>query len=232
MRKCAQVNLIGPQVNFFTAPEKAVIFAGGANADSGDHPYEQGLVEFYRGAVVGEAVVSALLAHTENRLEQLKLAHLLQRKTETKAWPRPHMSRADLSVAELEEWRTFGQDVVGRLAPLEWPDLVRALAAPGPDLVRAFGDYAEAARRRGETAQATVCDFMADHEAAIGEFFRMALDGAEPGASLEPLMRHSRYPLPPVAAVMQAATGPSNASPPYNLTFGSRIGRLCWRHGS
>lgn len=165
-------------------------------ADSGDHPYEHGLVEFYRGEVVGEAVVSALLAHTENRLEQLKLAHLLQLETETKAWLRPHMMQAGLSVAEPEEWRTFGQDVAARLAPLEWPDLVRALAAPGPDLVRAFGAYAEAARRRGETSQAAVCDFMADHEAAIGEFFGMELDGAEPGASLEPLMRHSRYPLP------------------------------------
>jgi hypothetical protein len=166
----------------------------GDDADS--YSYKQGLLEFYRGEVIGEAITSDLLAAAKGSAERMKLAHLLQLETETKAWLRPHMIRAGLSIVELEEWRDFTKELAARLTPLAWPDLIGQLAAAGPGIAARFEAFAEAARNRGESDQAAVCDFMVAHEQAIGQFFELELAGAEPAVVLEPLMRHSRYPLP------------------------------------
>ena len=158
--------------------------------------FEEGLAEFYRGEVLGEIGYSALLELAEDPLERLKLAHLLQLETETKAWLRPHMIGAGLSIAEPASWRELAQRMIDGFAPLDWTQKMSALAAFIPDVAKQYGAYAEAARDRADAAQAAVCDFMVDHELAQLEFFKLELDGAEPMTSLKPLMRQSRYPLP------------------------------------
>jgi hypothetical protein len=160
------------------------------------YSYQNGLMEFYRGEVIGEELCSGLLVATQDPIERLKLSHLMQLETETKAWLRPHMIHAGLSVTEPMEWREYTQKLVARLAPLEWSDMIKSLAAAGPELATQYGAYAEAARSRGHPAEAAVCDFMVDHEAAISEFFEFELEKAELATSIEPLMRQSRYPLP------------------------------------
>ncbi len=64
----------------------------------GTYRFHDGLVEFYRGEVIGEAIYSALIEATNDSVERLKLAHLLQLETETKAWLRPHLIRSCLGV--------------------------------------------------------------------------------------------------------------------------------------
>lgn len=160
------------------------------------YSYENGLAEFYRGEVIGEAGYSALIESTADRLEQLKLAHLLQLETETKAWLRPHMIRAGLSVAELPEFRESAQNIVAALVALDWPGKMNAILGFIPDLVDQYSAYATAARSRGNEEQAAVCDFMVDHERAQEEFAQFELNGVEPSASLRPLTRQSCYPLP------------------------------------
>lgn len=160
------------------------------------YSYENGLAEFYRAEVIGEAIFSALIEASSNPIEQLKLAHLLQLETETKAWLRPLMVRVGLNVAEPAEFREPAKEIAASLAPLAWPDKMRAIAGFVPDLVNQYRAYSEAARSRGDVEQAAVCDFMVDHELAQDEFARFELAGEEPAISLKPLMRQSRYPLP------------------------------------
>lgn len=158
--------------------------------------FEEGLAEFYRGEVFGEALYSALLEIAEAPLERLKLAHLLQLETETKAWLRPHMISVGVSVAEPAKLRDAAQPLIDGLTSLDWPEKMKALVVLIPQVAKQYGAYAEAARNRANVAQAAVCDFMADHELAQGEFFQLELDGADLATSLKPLMQHSRYPLP------------------------------------
>jgi hypothetical protein len=106
------------------------------------------------------------------------------------------MIRTGLSVAEPLEWRDSAQSFVTGLTALEWSGKMKALAELVPVSAKQYGVYAEAARSRGDTAQAIVCNFMVEHELAQEEFARMELAGVEPATSLEPLMRQSRYPLP------------------------------------
>lgn len=172
-------------------------FAGRTAMNSdGSYSYENGLAEFYRGEIIGEIVYLALIEATSDPAERLKLAHLLQLETETKAWLRPHMIRAGLSIAEPAELGEIAQGLISLLVSLDWSGKMRSLMDIIPDLVRQYGAYAEAARSRGEAEQAAVCDFMVDHELAQEEFARLELEGAEPAASLAPLLRQSRYPLP------------------------------------
>jgi hypothetical protein len=158
--------------------------------------FQEGLAEFYRGEVIGETSYSALLEATEDPLERLKLAHLLQLETETKAWLRPHMIRVGMCVSEPLKWREEARQFVAGLVSLGWPDKMRVLASFIPDAVKQYATYAEAARNRGDTDQAAICDFMVDHELAQEEFARLELEGAEPAVSLKPITRQSRYPLP------------------------------------
>src|SRR5439155_2522476 len=123
------------------------------------YSFKNGLTEFYRGEVIGEAIISALIGATSDPIERLKLAHLLQLETETKAWLRPHMIRAGLSIAEPPEFRETAQQVAAGLAPLEWLDKIKAIAGFIPDLVKQYSAYAQTARTRGDAEQAAVCDF-------------------------------------------------------------------------
>jgi hypothetical protein len=158
--------------------------------------YENALDEFYRAEVIGEAIMSALIDATDNPLERLKLAHLLQLETETKAWLRLHMIRAGLSVAEPPEFREPPKEIASSMALLDWPEMMKAIIGFIPELVKQYGAYADAARSRGEAEQAAVCDFMIAHERSQEEFAFLELEGAEPETSLAPLIRQSRYPLP------------------------------------
>jgi hypothetical protein len=106
------------------------------------------------------------------------------------------MIRAGMAVAEPQELAETAQHHVASLVSLEWAGKMKAIAAFVPDLVKQYRAYVEAARSRGDVEQATVCQFMVDHELAQEEFARLELGGADPATSLEPLMRQSRYPLP------------------------------------
>jgi hypothetical protein len=165
-------------------------------ASDDDYSYERGLNEFYRGEVIGEAIYSALLEAAEAPEERLKWAHLLQLETETKAWLRPHMILAGVSIVEPPDLRETAQHIVAGLVSLDWAGKMKALTAFVPDLVKHYRAYAEAAHDRGDVEQAVVCQFMVDHELVQEEFARLELDGANPATSLEPLTRQSRYPLP------------------------------------
>ncbi|TAL03020.1 MAG: hypothetical protein EPO08_05355 [Rhodospirillaceae bacterium] len=160
------------------------------------YTYEEGLGEFYRGEIVGEAIYSGLVECAKDPLERLKLAHLLQLETETKAWLRPHMIAAGVSVAEPAASRDPAIGFVNRLGALSWSEKVQFIADIVPGQVTQYRAYADAARARGNAAQAAVCDFMVEHELAQAEFARHELAGAEPAVSLAPLLRHSCNPLP------------------------------------
>lgn len=160
------------------------------------YSFENALKEFYRSEVVGEAILSALSEGSIDPIERLKLGHLLQLETETKAWLRPHLIQAGLSIAEPPEFREPVEQIVTALAPLEWSDKVRAIANFIPDLVKQYGAYAQAARDRNDTKQAEICDFMVEHERVQAEFAQLELGGAEPAIALKPLTRRSCYPLP------------------------------------
>lgn len=165
-------------------------------SDDSSYSYTDGLVAFYGGEIIGEAIYSGLLECANDPFERLKLAHLLQLETETKAWLRPHMILAGLSIAEPSESRETGLKFVAALAKLDWPGKMKALVDLVPESAQQYRAFAEAARDRGDAQQAAVCDFMVEHELGQAEFARLELEGAELFISLAPILRQSRYPLP------------------------------------
>ena len=164
--------------------------------DQTSNSYEDGLAAFYDGEIKGEAIYSALLEGTSDPLERLKLAHLLQLETETKAWLRPHMILAGLSVAEPPVLRKAALKFTDALIKLDWREKMKALSDLVPISAKQYRGYAEAARARGDDQRAAVCDFMVEHELDQGNFARLELEGADAAVSLAPILRHSRYPLP------------------------------------
>jgi hypothetical protein len=165
-------------------------------SDGCSYAYADGLNAFYHGEIIGEAIYSGLLEGTTDHLELLKLGHLLQLETETKAWLRPHMISAGLSIAEPSALREVAARFVTEQSALDWSGKMKALVELIPDLAKQYSRYAEAARIRGDAQQAAVCNFMVEHELAQEKFARLELEGAELSASLAPLLHHSRYPLP------------------------------------
>jgi len=163
--------------------------------DSSDS-YEDALAAFYGGEVIGEALYSGLLEGTSDPSKRHKLAHLLQLETETKAWLRPHMVLAGVSVAEPPALRETALKFVATLSKLDWRGKMKALADLVPQSANQYRAYAAAARGRGNVQQVSVCDFMVEHELNQGEFARLELEGADLAVSLAPILRHSRYPLP------------------------------------
>ncbi len=166
------------------------------STDARTWSYAEALKEFYDGEVLGETIYSLLLERACDPSERLKLAHLLQLETETKAWLRPHLMGAGLSVVESAAVRVQGQ-AIADAQPTAWRDQMQGLA----DVVEAefavlYRRYAEAARARGAADEAAVCDFMVEHEMAQVEFARRELAGEPPARTLEPLRRHSRHLLP------------------------------------
>lgn len=159
------------------------------------YSYAEGLMEFYAGEVAGEAIYSALLDVALDPQEQLKLSCLMQLETETKAWLRPHMLAAGLSVAEPASMREPGAAFVALLAPLGWREKMQAIDDLVPQYVGLYQRYADAAQARGRVEEASVCDFMVEHEKAQAEFTRRELADEPLQRSLEPITRHSRYPL-------------------------------------
>jgi hypothetical protein len=157
---------------------------------------ENALTAFYRGEIVGEAILSDLLDYTDDPLERLKLAHLLQLETETKAWLRPHMIAAGLSLAEPAELRETAQALIHRMHAMKWRDKMQFLFDVVPDVVTQYRAHADAARADGRDDQSAICEFMVDHELVVIEFCREELNGAEPAISLAPLRRHVHNPLP------------------------------------
>ena len=160
------------------------------------YAYGEGLRVFYEGEVLGETIYSAVLAGADDPVERLKLSHLLQLETETKAWLRPHLISAGESVVESLAVREQGLGIA-QAQPPAWADKMKGLAeiveAEFATLYRRYGD---AARSRGQAAEAAVCDFMYDHEMAQVEFARRDLAGEPLERVLEPLRRHSKHLLP------------------------------------
>jgi hypothetical protein len=165
-------------------------------ASDDEYSFERALAEFYGGEVIGEAIYTALLEDADAPEERLKLAHLLQLETETKAWLRPHMILAGVAIGEPPALRETAQHIVAGLAPLDWAGKMKELTALVPVLLKDYRAFAQAAHDRGDREQAVVCQFMVDHELVQEEFARLELSGANLATSLEPLMRQSRYPLP------------------------------------
>lgn len=164
--------------------------------DGRTYDYTEGLTEFYGGEVLGEAFYSALLETTDDPVERLKLAHLLQLETETKAWLRPHLISAGVSLAESVALRERGR-AYAQAQPSAWSDRMKGLA-DGIETVFAalYGRYGDAARIRGRADEAAVCDFMVEHEMAQVEFARRDLAGEPLARVLAPLRGHSQHLLP------------------------------------
>jgi hypothetical protein len=159
--------------------------------------YAEGLAEFYAGEVVGEAIYSGLLEVATDPGERLKLAHLLQLETETKAWLRAPMLAAGVSIAEPPSMRQPAAAFIASLAPLPWLEQMQAIESIiSGEFLPLYRRYADEAQARGEAGAAAVCDFMAEHEDAQAEFARRELAGAPLAHSLETLTRQTRYPLP------------------------------------
>ena len=158
------------------------------------YAYGEGLRVFYEGEVLGETIYSALLSRADDPVERLKLSHLLQLETETKAWLRPHLISAGESVVESLAVREQGLGVA-QAQPPAWADKMKGLAeiveAEFATLYRRYGD---AARSRGQAAEAAVCDFMYDHEMAQVEFARRDLAGEPLERVLEPLPARTTWP--------------------------------------
>ncbi len=160
------------------------------------YTYCEGLRVFYEGEILGETIYSTLLAGAEDPVQRLKLSHLLQLETETKAWLRPHLMLASESLVESPSIREQGLSIA-QAQPAAWADKMKGLAeiveAEFATLYRRYGD---AARSRGRADEAAVCDFMYDHEMAQVEFARRDLAGEPLERVLEPLSRHTKHPLP------------------------------------
>ncbi|MGN6423143.1 MAG: hypothetical protein ACTHLA_07540 [Asticcacaulis sp.] len=160
------------------------------------YEYKEGLEMFYNGEVLGEAVYSALIASTNMPDIQLKLSYLLQLETETKAWLRRHLLAVGMSIVELEEIRTMGASLAATMNAMSWREGMEVIfKIATEDLLPHYRRYAEAARLRGALGEAAVCDHMVEHEEAQAEFARRELDGADFIYAIEPLTRHSKYPL-------------------------------------
>ena len=85
----------------------------GGSMSAQTYAYGEGLRMFYDGEVLGETIYSAMLAGADDSVERLKLSHLLQLETETKAWLRPHLMSAGVCVVEppaVREQRLGRQD--------------------------------------------------------------------------------------------------------------------------
>jgi hypothetical protein len=160
------------------------------------YSFEEGLSEFYAGEVMGEAIYSALLEDADDPAERLKLAHLLQLETETKAWLRPHMVAVGLAIEEPMTLREKGL-AIAQAQPASWTGKMQGLAQViEAEFAALYRRYAEAARKRGHFEAAVICDFMVAHELAQVEFARRDLAGESLDRVLEPLRRYSKNPLP------------------------------------
>lgn len=164
--------------------------------DERTYDYAEGLLAFYEGEILGEAFYSALLETTDDPVERLELAHLLQLETETKAWLRPHLVSAGVSLVEPVALREAGR-AYAQAQPSDWYERMKSLAE-GIETVFAglYGRYGDIARSHGRADEAAVCDFMVDHEMAQVEFARRDMAGEPLVRVLEPLRRHSQHLLP------------------------------------
>ncbi|CAL1693073.1 hypothetical protein MMB232_03256 (plasmid) [Brevundimonas subvibrioides] len=164
------------------------------------YEYREGLEMFYNGEVLGEAVYSALIASTEDLTIQLKLSYLLQLETETKAWLRRYLLAAGMNVVEPDDIRTMGASLAATMNAMSWKEGMQAIyTIATDDLLPHYRRYADESRLRGRPDEAAVCDHMVEHEEAQAEFARRELDGKDFAYSVEPLTRHSKYPLEALA---------------------------------
>jgi hypothetical protein len=156
--------------------------------------YKEALQEFYSGEVLGEALYSALFVLAAGDDERLKMATLLQLETETKAWLRPHLLAAGLSIAEETSDRDRGAAFAGYFGSLPWSERLGGLRALVLDqVVPRYRALAQEAQQRGAGGEEELCRYMIDHELAQVDFIERELAGeANPLAPLERLLR---YPL-------------------------------------
>jgi hypothetical protein len=168
----------------------------GGTMDAPTYAYAEGLKVFYEGEVLGEAIYSALLDAAVDPVERLKIAHLLQLETETKAWLRPYLISVGESVAEPLAVRAEGL-AIAQAQPAAWADKMTALAEViEAEFAALYSRYGDAARARNNPQEAAVCDFMVAHEMSQVEFARRDLAGEPLARVLEPLRRLSKHLLP------------------------------------
>jgi hypothetical protein len=157
--------------------------------------FEQALVAFYGGELLGETAYSVLYAAATDRIEKRKWATLLQLETETKAWLRAFMLARDLSVAEDLADRTAAATMAQAMVGVAWRQQMQMLShGITAEYLPKYRAYATAVEARGEAQAAAVCWHMVAHEAAQAEFARRELAG-DSEKSLAPIEGLLRYPL-------------------------------------
>jgi hypothetical protein len=170
-------------------------------AEGGDcemSSYDEALRDFYRVEVGGEAIYSLLLGTAQTDEERLKWSTLLQLETETKAWLRAPMFARGLSVEEHDADRKENAALVEPLKTLPWRDKMQAIEGALSGLfIPRYQGYLDAAKQRGKADEIAVCLHMVEHEQAQLEFAQRELKGAGLTESLEPVVRHLKYPIAP-----------------------------------
>ncbi len=160
--------------------------------------FKAALQAFYDGEIIGEAAYSVLLEMAQTADERFKWATLLQLETETKAWLRPAMMAAGVSLVEPLATRQQGVDLAEQFRPASWREKMQGLHdAISNAFVPQYQVFADAALSRGRADEEAICVFMVDHEKAQVEFARRELKGASLDHSLAPIVQFLKYPLTP-----------------------------------
>ncbi|HUA35686.1 MAG TPA: hypothetical protein VMA09_18895 [Candidatus Binataceae bacterium] len=152
--------------------------------------------EFYDGEVGGEAIYSALLSSARSDDERFKFSTLLQLETETKAWLRAPMVARGLNIEESAAVREKDAAQMESFKPLAWMQKMQGMRDfLAGAVVPRYQGHLNAARKRGNADEIAICLHMVEHEEAQLEFSRRELAGASSKESLEPVVKHLRYPI-------------------------------------
>ena len=153
--------------------------------------FKNGLMEYYQGEILGEAVMEQFLRHFDEPLHQAKIAALLQLETETKARLRPALIELGLPLTADDNTREQAKAMAAMLADLNWDQVMAIMCEQLPVVVERYREVADCAPKKyRELSQSMVV-----HEQSLLDFAMFEASG-ERTRSLDGVIPQLHFKLP------------------------------------
>jgi hypothetical protein len=153
----------------------------------------RGLNELYQGEVIGEVILNRLLSLFSEPEIRYKIAVMLQLETETKARLRPTLMQLNMDIAERDEIRQTGLDIVKSMEVKNWRDTMSVLFELVEPAVERYRNIAIDA----PLEYRAVAESMVVHEKSLLDFIEQELAGEGDSAVLKIIAQLNNVPPKP-----------------------------------
>lgn len=144
--------------------------------------YPDGILQAYKGELIGESVYRQLAMQCADPVQQAKLAAIADVERLTHERLKPIALRLAIELADTD-WLPVVERRVKELAPLAWPEFIDKASCDWPPYIARF----EALKPLAPTCDHATIQMLIDHEVALVEFVREEQTGGGAASSMRPL---------------------------------------------